>query len=118
MDLSKYIEILSWIIPIELTFGLIIGIYLFPFLTKHYKSVFIYLNICLITDISSRIVGEIHGSNLYMYIIFSLIELVFFITYIQRYYLKRYNYIWIFGTILTAIYIGYELVALSQVNDY
>lgn len=118
MYIEKIIGFLSWLIPLELSIGLILGTFLLLCLNSQHKSLFLYLVVCLFTDILSRILGEINGSNLILFIVFSLIELLFFMYYIQRFHYKKINYIWIMATGIAAIFIIYEMITLSNVNDH
>lgn len=86
MTFSSFLEILMLLVPIELIFGIALGIYFYSYLKLPYKELIFYLAICLITDLLSRIAGDLLGSNLIFFIIFSIFELLFFYFFYQKHF--------------------------------
>ncbi len=86
MTFSSFLEILMLLVPIELIFGIALGIYFYSYLKLPYKELTFYLAICLITDLLSRIAGDLLGSNLVFFIIFSIFELLFFYFFYQKHF--------------------------------
>src|SRR5690606_3484704 len=116
MNISQFLELLFWFVPTILTIGTLVGIYHFPALSGAYKNLFLYLLICLLTDILSRIVGSIHGSNLILFIIFSIFEMIFFYYFFQKYLFKKENIKWKIIVVISTFYLLLELYFLSEVN--
>jgi len=116
MNISQFLELLLWFVPTILTIGTLVGIYHFPALSGAYKNLFLYLLICLLTDIVCRIVGSIHGSNLILFIIFSIFEMIFFYYYFQKYLFKKENIKWKIIVVISTFYLLLELYFLSEVN--
>lgn len=116
MNISQFLELLLWFVPTILTIGTLVGIYHFHTLSSAYKNLFLYLLICLLTDIVCRIVGSIHGSNLILFIIFSIFEMIFFYYYFQKYLFKKENIKWKIIVVISTFYLLLELYFLSKVN--
>ena len=116
MNISQFLELLLWFVPTILTIGTLVGIYHFPTLSGAYKNLFLYLLICLLTDIVCRIVGSIHGSNLILFIIFSIFEMIFFYYFFQKYLFKKENIKWKIIVVISTFYLLLELYFLSEVN--
>lgn len=116
MDFSRYIELLMWFFPIELALGITIGLYNYSILKTSSKNLFYYLLVSLITDVLSRIVGEIQDNNLVFYIIFSIFDLLFFYFFFQKYLFKKENIKWKIIVAISTLYLTLELYFLSEVN--
>lgn len=116
MTFSYFVELLMWFVPFELLTGIMIGGYFYNSLEAPFKKLTFYLVICFITDISSRIVGEWQGSNLFLYIIFSLFELLFFFFFFQKYFFGKRKRKWRIFVLISTIYMLIELYLFIHIN--
>lgn len=115
MNIPFLLAIITYIIPIVLIAGIGIGIYYYKFIKKEYRLLLLYLGICLVTDIISRIVGVIYGNNLIFIVIFSFLELLFFSIYYQIAFFKRRIWVYTIISSIALIFIAWEIVDLWNV---
>lgn len=86
MTFSSFLEILMLLVPIELFFGIVLAVYFYSYLKQSFKELTFYLTVCLATDLLSRIAGDLLGSNLVFFIIFSIFELLFFYLFYKKHF--------------------------------
>jgi hypothetical protein len=115
MTFFRFLSIATILVPILLFLGIASGTYYYKFLEKKYRFLLLYLIICLVTDILSRIAGEFYDNNLIFIIIFSLFELVFFTVFYQACVFKRKKITYSILTFFAATYILYEMYILKDV---
>lgn len=115
MDLSDLIKFIMYLCPAILLFGIIIGCYHYKYLKREYKFLLLYLLICFLTDVSSRIVGEITKNNLIFIVLFSFFELIFFTTFYQVCFFKRKVRSVIIVSSIFGIYIIWEIFSLWNI---
>jgi hypothetical protein len=116
MTFDRFLSLATLVVPLLLLFGISIGAYLKRHLEDRYRFLLIYLGMCLLIDVLSRIVGELYGNNLVFIIIFSLLELVFFYVYYRKFFFKRAVPIYTLITLLGSIFMLYEMAALKDVS--
>lgn len=116
MTLTRIISIATVLVPVILFLGLIAGRYYYRYLDKRYRFLVLYLFICFCTDVLSRIAGELYNNNLIFIIIFSLLELLFFFWYYRECFYKRRIPVFTVVTLISAVYIIYEMYALKDVS--
>lgn len=114
MNFQHFAEYFTFISPIILCFGSIIGAIFFNRLDKIHRALWVYLLSSLFIDISSRILGELANNNLILFFAVGLLDLVIF-TYIYFTITKRKNTVLVIG-ILGAVFIGIELIQ-TNVNN-
>ncbi|MFL9836254.1 hypothetical protein ABS768_02015 [Flavobacterium sp. ST-75] len=115
MNISTLLANITFSVPIILIFGLGIGIYYYKFIKREYQLLLLYLGICLITDIISRILGVIYGNNLIFIVIFSFLELLFFSIYYQLAFFKRRIWVYTIISSIALMFIAWEIVNLWNV---
>lgn len=115
MNISTLLANITFSVPIILIFGLGIGIYYYKFIKREYQLLLLYLGICLITDIISRILGVIYGNNLIFIVIFSFLELLFFSIYYQIAFFKRRIWVYTIISSIALMFIAWEIVNLWNV---
>lgn len=115
MTFYELLKLFTYISPFLIGTTIVIGICYFKFIKREYQLLLLYLSICLISDIISRIIGVIYNNNLIIIVIFSFFELLFFSIYYQLAFFKRK--IWVYTLIATValIYIAWEIVDLWNV---
>ena len=64
MDINALLDLLIYAIPIFLAVGILGGIYYFRTLDKVHLSLLIYLVVCLLVDLVSRVYAKKYGNNL------------------------------------------------------
>ena len=116
MTFNRFLSLATAFAPILLVFGLTLGAYFFRNLEKKYRFLLIYLAICFLTDILSRIVGELYGNNLIFIIIFSMLELAFFYVYYRLYFFRKAKPVYALITFFGLIYMCYEVFTLKDVS--
>lgn len=114
MSFQDYAEYFTFISPIVLCIGSIVGATYFNRLDKIYRALWVYLFSSLIIDISSRVLGELANNNLILFFAVGLLDIVIF-TYIYFKITKRKNIVLVIG-ILGAIFIGMELIQTNISN--
>lgn len=116
MTFYKFLDIFSYLIPIILSLGVAVGLYYYRNLNKEYRYILYYVVLCLVTDVTCRIVGTLFKNNLLFIVLFSLFELIFFTLFYQACLFKRkimrYNII----AFVIAVYICWEISTLWSVN--
>lgn len=109
------LKLITLVSPLVLAIGVSIGLFYYKYLKKDYRFLLWYLVICLLTDISSRILGEITKNNLIIIVFFSLSELIFFTIFYQVCFFKRKVWPVIIAGSLIALYIIWEIFSLWNV---
>ncbi len=112
MNFSKIIEIATLAAPIILFIGVVIGCYFYKRLKKEYRFLVWYLIICLISDQTSRLAGELYKNNLIFIVLFSLCEVLFFTIYYQSCLFKKRVPLYLIMGIASSIYIIWEIISL------
>ena len=112
MSFSKFIEVATLLVPALLFGGIVAGFYFYKYLKKEYIFLLIYLIICFVTDVSSRIAGEFLKNNLIFIVLFSLCEVLFFTVFYQVCFFKRKVTLYIVTGTAAAIYILWEIISL------
>ncbi|WP_417368176.1 hypothetical protein [Flavobacterium beibuense] len=115
MVFSKFIKEITILSPIMLALSLVTGLFYYNFIKREYRLLLVYIGICLISDIISRIVAVIYGNNLILIVIFSFFELLFFSIYYQLAFFKRKIWVYTLITTIALIYIAWEIVDLWNV---
>lgn len=85
LEILKMLNVLS---PIVLFLGLVIGFYFYRSLNNVHKNIVHYLLIMLCVDITSRLFARYLGNNLIILLVFSLIEVSFFVYFYKKYLFK------------------------------
>ncbi|TRW27272.1 hypothetical protein FMM05_01135 [Flavobacterium zepuense] len=114
MTFFRAVSLATALVPILLFVGIAAGAYRFKSLKKQYRFLLLYLGICFLTDISSRIFGEIYNNNLVFIVIFSLLELLFFTVFYQVCLFKKKDMPSIILTIAATLYISWEVYILAN----
>lgn len=115
MEFIRIIELLTYLYPIILAIGLIIGICYYKSLDSIHKNLPWYFFLMLAADLWSFYYGTyISNNNLIILIILSLVEMLA-ITYFYYTYLLRARHIIISGLIvISTLYILWEIVNYRQ----
>lgn len=88
MTFFEILKMLNFLSPIVLFLGLVIGSYYYRSLNNIHKNIVHYFLIMLCVDVTSRFFGFFFGNNLIMLLIFSLIEVSFFVYFYKRHLFK------------------------------
>lgn len=115
MTFNHLLSIATGTVPLILAVGVGIGLKRYKYLGRDFKWLIVYLIICLLTDVSSRIIGELYDNNLIFIVLFSLMEVIFFYNYFKKYLRKNSVSLYGYATICAVIYIVYELYSLKDV---
>lgn len=100
MNFIEILQQLNYASPISLLVGLIIAIYYRNRLDKLHKTIAFYLFLMLSVDITSRFIKEIFSTNLIMLLIYSFVELLFYLyLYRQCLFKKKYLSLSIIGVV-------------------
>lgn len=114
MSFQEYAEYLTYISPIILCLGIIIGALYFNRLDRIHRVLWVYLIGSLIIDISSRILSQLDNNNLILFFVVGLLDLLTF-TYIYYKVTTRKFVVLLIG-IIGIIFIGAELIQ-TNVDD-
>lgn len=79
MDIKTFSEIITHASPLVLFIGTSVGIYFYKHLDVIGKLLFLYLAGSLLIDLSSRLLAEIIGNNLFLFFVLTLLELFVFL---------------------------------------
>lgn len=116
MSFFRLLSMFTSFVPVILSLGIIIGMYYYPFLQSKYRYFLLYTGICLVTDIASRFAGEVIGNNLIFFVVFSLLELLFFSAFYRKFFFERNRMKHVLYTIGASAYILSEVYLLFQVS--
>ncbi|MBX2950177.1 MAG: hypothetical protein KF704_12935 [Crocinitomicaceae bacterium] len=116
MSFFRLLSLLTSLAPVILSLGLILGVYYYPFLQSRYRYFLLYMGICLVTDIASRFAGALMGNNLIFFVVFSLLELLFFSAFYRKFFFGRNRVKHVLLTVGAAVYILSEVYLLFQVT--
>lgn len=109
MFIRELLYLLTWISPVVLIIGVIIGSYYYKQLDQVRKLIFVYLIGALLFDILSRVIGlYFMKNNLILIPLFSLFELPMFTYIYARHLTKQYA---------IAMYIISSLASLFIINE-
>lgn len=113
MTFSEIVKLIGFLSPAILLVGLCIGFYYFKSLNNIHKAITWYLLILLIVDITSRIFAY-YGNNLFILLVYSLIELVAFVCFYYMYIFKARHRLVLGLSILSVLYILWEIVVFKM----
>lgn len=113
MSFSEIVQLMGFLSPAILIVGLCIGFYYFRSLNVIHKAITWYLLILLVVDITSRIFAYF-GNNLFVLLVYSLIELVAFVYFYYKYVFKARHRLVLGLSIAGMLYIIWEIVAFKM----
>ena len=115
MTFNQILSIATLAVPLMLIGGIAVGLRLRKYLQRNYMHLVVYLIICLITDVLSRIVGGLYDNNLIFIVVFSLLELVFFYLYFRPSFTEKAANYYAVAVAFAVLYMVYELFFLRNV---
>lgn len=113
MSFSEIVQLMGFMSPAILLVGLCIGFYYFKSLDRIHKAIMWYLLILLIVDITSRIFAY-SGNNLFVLLVYSLIEVVAFVYFYYKYIFKARHRLVLGLSIIGIFYIIWEIAAFEM----
>jgi len=113
MTYIEFLMAMTWLSPIILSVGVLVGFLSFRSLNIVTKGITIYLTVMLLVDLTGRIVGELFNNNLFILPLYSLVELVLFVYFYNKYFLNKKYRILFAMNILAMIYIIWDIVTFS-----
>lgn len=116
MTFNQCLSVATLAVPFLLIGGITVGLKFRKYLQRNYMYLVVYLIICLITDVLSRIAGELYNNNLIFIVVFSLLELVFFYFYFRTSFSEKVAKYYGVAIAFAVLYMVYELVSLSNVE--
>lgn len=114
MKIYEYIDVFTYISPVVLSIGVILGLYNYKKLDKTNKLLFIYLLISLLIDFTARYLGYVKANNLILWPLLSILELLIFSKIYQQYSKKKKLINFLFG--IGALYIIIEIIYVDTYN--
>lgn len=115
MTFSELLSLGTMVIPLVLVTGMAAGVYYYRFLSLKYRYLLVYLAICLLIDLLSRLAGRLFENNLVLLIIFSLLELLFFYVFFRVCYFRRKVLKHIVLVTAASLYMILEIFLLSKI---
>lgn len=112
MTFSEIVQLMGFLSPAVLLVGLCIGFYYFKSLDLIHRAITWYLLILLIVDITSRIFAYF-GNNLFVLLVYSLIELIAFVYFYYKYIFKARHRLVLGLSIAGMIYILWEILVFK-----
>ncbi len=113
MLLHDVLEIVLYLSPITLIFGIGLGLYHYKHLTSVYKLLIVYFVFGLLTDLISRLLDTLYGNNLLIIPIYGLIELIIFSWMYYRYLLRDKRSILLPLIIISFVIIVIDIIHVS-----
>lgn len=113
MSLSDYIDAVSYVCPLILGFGIVLGFKYYKSLDAVNRLLLFYIIVSLAFDLLSRIIGEINGNNLILWPLLGLMELLIF----SKLYLKLIQGKKRVLTLLAAIGAVYMLAEIAFIDS-
>lgn len=111
MSFQEFAGYFTYISPIILSTGIIIGVLRFKGLDKIHQVLWAYLCFSLLIDISSRILGHLGQNNFFLFFAVGLLDILTF-TYFYYRTVKKKNLVLLIG-FLGIVFIGVELMQLN-----
>lgn len=108
MTFYDFVKLLALFSPVMLLIGVMIGVYKFKYLDIYHRGITIYFVMLLVIDIASRFLHT--GNNLFILLIYSLLELIIFIYFYYKYVYKRHHILLLVMSFLSITYLIYEIV--------
>jgi len=108
MNFQEYADYFTYISPIILCLGIIIGALYFNKLDKIHRVLWAYLCCSLTIDIISRILSKVENNNLVLFFAVGLLDIITF-TYIYFNVTKRKSLVLLIG-IIGGAFIGMEMI--------
>jgi len=115
MTFYELLKLFTYITPFILGSVIVIGLYYYRFIKRELQLLLLYIGLCFITEVTSRIVGVFYKNNLIFIVLFSFFELIFFSIFYQLYFFKRKVRSFIILTTVALLYILWEVFSLWQV---
>lgn len=113
MTFYKALNFSTWLTPIVLCYGIMVGVRFYKYLDKVHFFLVIYLVACFTVDIISRILAAIYNNNLISILIFSLLEVVIASVFYQVTFYKKRQPVFIMVTVGIILYMLWEIYTLS-----
>lgn len=110
MSFSEIVQLMGFLSPAILLVGLCIGFYYFKSLNLIHKAITWYLLILLIVDITSRIFAYYGNNNLFVLLVYSLIEMIAFTYFYYKYVFKARHRLVLGLSIAASLYIIWEII--------
>ncbi|MNJ97986.1 hypothetical protein D3C87_157440 [compost metagenome] len=116
MTITKIIELLTLFSPTILAIGICVGLYFYKSLNTIHKSIFFYLLLMLVIDISGRVLKFVYGNNLILLPIYSLLELGVFVFFYYKFLFKAKHRLILGLSIIAILYILWEIIVLKEME--
>ena len=117
MFFKELIYYLTYLSPLVLIFGIVIGNFYFTKISPVHRVLFYYLIGAFLIDVSSRILGEFYGNNLIFIPIFGFVELALFSILYYSYLLKTKQVLLLFFITVGLGYILFEIWNVKNVDS-
>lgn len=111
IEVYNFLNLLS---PGILILGIILGILTYRNLDIIHRGITIYLIIMLTVDMTGRIFEYLYGNNLFILLIYSLIEVIVFTYFYFKFIFKRKHYLALIFSIIGIVYICSEIVKFEN----
>ncbi len=114
MSFTEVYNLLNLLSPGILFLGIILGIYTYRNLDIIHRGITVYLIIMLLVDMTGRVFEYLYGNNLFILLIYSLIEVTMFTYFYFKYIFQRLHYIALVFSSIGIIYICWEIVKFKN----
>lgn len=116
MTVYGIIENLSYLSPIILLIGILLNIYAYRNLDHFHKCIFYYLSFMLLLEFGTRILEFISHNNLILLPIYSVMELVFFVYFYNKFLFAKPNKVLIGFGVIASLFIIAEIIQYFVIN--
>ncbi|MCW4469039.1 hypothetical protein OGH69_08695 [Flavobacterium sp. MFBS3-15] len=114
MTFTSLYKLLNFLSPFILIMGLGIGLPYFKRLNNIHKGIIGYLLMMLLIDMASRFFQYNFGNNLIVLLVYSLVEMLFFVFFYYKFLFKASHILIKLFSIIAASYIIWELFYFSN----
>ncbi len=116
MEVSKLINLLSFLSPVALLIGGATGIFYFKRIDVIYKFLTIYILIMLCVDLSTRFLS-MYTNNFILFPLYCMLELLFFVYFFTNFFLAKRKKLFMILGALGAVYIFAELLLYFIIDE-
>lgn len=113
MSYIDFLQALTWLSPLTLFIGIIIGLSAFKSLNTVNRSITVYLIVMLCAEIASNIISLFLPNNIVGFPVYCLVELCLFVYFYNTYFLSKRYVALIVLNILAILFILWEIVTFS-----
>ena len=116
MSFAFILDVCTWAAPIVLLIGIATGTLLYSLLDPIHRVLLVYCVTALLTDLTSRVFGELYNNNLFLIPLFGLAELGLFAVLYYKYLLGSQSKVLLLCLLSGLGFIAFETIAVYALD--